>query len=285
MQKGIANLVLLIGVILIGVLVYGTFHIEDIRRFELKFPKATSAPTQTVNPTISKPSPTPQDETANWQTYLNQEGGYSVKYPPDYIVETANISNNLPQTSVTIIPKNYTTLRKDQFLGGIGVDKQPAKLPLNIAVEDYLNKYYSDGCCNVVFKSAHMAKLGDVDVYQILTADDPVKPAIIYVELDRYLYVFTFQTGGGPRPSASQARNYQDYEKIISTFKAVSTSVSADEKARIDIWISRNSLNQYGDLQDTVYAGGTPLFDETTGEMMDRYEYIVKRHPGKPWNQ
>jgi len=32
-----------------------------------------------------------------------------------------------------------------------------------------------------------------------------------------------------------------------------------------------------------MYMGGSPLFDETTGEMIDRYEYLLKKFPDIPW--
>lgn len=32
-----------------------------------------------------------------------------------------------------------------------------------------------------------------------------------------------------------------------------------------------------------MYMGGTPLFNEMTGESTDRYEYLVKKFPDKPW--
>ena len=57
------------------------------------------------------------------------------------------------------------------------------------------------------------------------------------------------------------------------------------EKAQIDTWIRENNLNQYGDSKDMVYAGGTPLFNEKTGESTDRYEYILQRYPERPWRQ
>lgn len=60
--------------------------------------------------------------------------------------------------------------------------------------------------------------------------------------------------------------------------------VSDIEKARIDAWIATNGLNQYGDAADTMYLGGTPLFNERTGEVTDRYVYIVSKNPTKPWN-
>ena len=56
-------------------------------------------------------------------------------------------------------------------------------------------------------------------------------------------------------------------------------AIDDDTRRRIDQWIREHGLNQYGDAKDTVYAGGTPLFNEMTGRTLDRYEYILKRHP------
>ena len=50
-------------------------------------------------------------------------------------------------------------------------------------------------------------------------------------------------------------------------------------RRRIDEWIARNGLNSYGDPKGTMYAGGTPLFDERTGVSKDRYQYILEQHP------
>lgn len=59
--------------------------------------------------------------------------------------------------------------------------------------------------------------------------------------------------------------------------------ISEQEKSQIEAWIETNDLNQYGDPQDIMYAGGTPLFDERTGQRIDRYDYILRRHPARPW--
>jgi peptidylprolyl isomerase len=63
--------------------------------------------------------------------------------------------------------------------------------------------------------------------------------------------------------------------------------ISEEEKRKIDTWLkkNKNKLNKYGDLNDTVYTGGTPLFNEKTGKTIDRYEYIIQKHPDKPWNK
>jgi|SwirhisoilCB3_FD_contig_101_962038_length_759_multi_2_in_0_out_0_1 hypothetical protein len=51
------------------------------------------------------------------------------------------------------------------------------------------------------------------------------------------------------------------------------------QKKWLDAMVKRRGLNRYGDRKDTVYAGGTPLFDEKTGKTRDRHEYIRDRNP------
>lgn len=65
--------------------------------------------------------------------------------------------------------------------------------------------------------------------------------------------------------------------------EAPEEEISFEEKESIETWIIENDLNQYGDPKDTVYMGGTPLFDERTGETIDKYEYILRQHPDRPW--
>lgn len=50
-------------------------------------------------------------------------------------------------------------------------------------------------------------------------------------------------------------------------------------KKRIDDFIKEKKLNPYGDPSDTMYMGGTPLFNEATGRSKDRYEYVLEKHP------
>lgn len=56
--------------------------------------------------------------------------------------------------------------------------------------------------------------------------------------------------------------------------------IDDETKQRVDRWVRENNRNEYGDPKGTVYAGGTPLFNEMTGRQMDRYEYILKKNPG-----
>jgi hypothetical protein len=56
-------------------------------------------------------------------------------------------------------------------------------------------------------------------------------------------------------------------------------AIDDQTRRRIDQWIREQGRNEYGDDKGTVYAGGTPLFNEMTGRTLDKYEYILKRHP------
>ena len=73
------------------------------------------------------------------------------------------------------------------------------------------------------------------------------------------------------------------YARFLQDVKQKAEKIN--EKAKIEKWLVENKLNEYGDPMNTMYAGGTPLFDESTGETTDRYEYIMKKYPNRPWNK
>jgi hypothetical protein len=74
---------------------------------------------------------------------------------------------------------------------------------------------------------------------------------------------------------------------LITIFLIATNSlclVGKKERTLVDCWIKENNLNPYGDPVHTMYAGGTPLFDESTGKYLDQYEYLYQRYPDKPWD-
>ena len=77
-----------------------------------------------------------------------------------------------------------------------------------------------------------------------------------------------------PAPAASSSP---------ATFPAPSARASApaDESraACIDAQLGARHLNPYGDPPDTVYAGGSPLFDEKTSATRDRIPFVLAKHP------
>jgi hypothetical protein len=50
-------------------------------------------------------------------------------------------------------------------------------------------------------------------------------------------------------------------------------------EACVEAFLTERGLDRYGNPADTMYMGGTPLFDERTGESKDRLQYIFERHP------
>jgi hypothetical protein len=53
----------------------------------------------------------------------------------------------------------------------------------------------------------------------------------------------------------------------------------APEGSCLDRELAARGLNAFGDPQGTMYAGGTPLFDERTGASIPREQYVFSRHP------
>lgn len=60
-------------------------------------------------------------------------------------------------------------------------------------------------------------------------------------------------------------------------------TMESEEKALVDDWLLRGDLDQVGNPRGTMYTGGSPLFDESTGRNVNKYEYIARAHPEKPW--
>ena len=52
----------------------------------------------------------------------------------------------------------------------------------------------------------------------------------------------------------------------------------AAEKSCLDQQLEQRGLNEFGDPAGTMYPGGTPLFDEKTGQRKDREVYVFGKH-------
>jgi len=65
----------------------------------------------------------------------------------------------------------------------------------------------------------------------------------------------------------------------VDEIKGVAANLPKDIQLQIDNWLLSQSLNEYGDPEGTMYTGGTPTFDEATGEITDKYELIFGKFP------
>eukprot|EP01083_Nonionella_stella_P257363 881028_1 len=78
-----------------------------------------------------------------------------------------------------------------------------------------------------------------------------------------------------------------------ATARGAGTSSSSDDAAAgagadidlaaVDRWLAKKGLNSHGDPEDTMYMGGTPLFNEMTGEYKSRESHLLEKFPTKPW--
>jgi len=59
----------------------------------------------------------------------------------------------------------------------------------------------------------------------------------------------------------------------------VQGGLPAAQEACVDQWLKERQLDRYGHPEGTMYAGGSPLFNEATGESQDRLEHIFARQP------
>jgi hypothetical protein len=58
-----------------------------------------------------------------------------------------------------------------------------------------------------------------------------------------------------------------------------STPAASTEETCVDQWLAARKLDAYGSPEGTLYAGGSPLFDESTGTTTPRLDFIYARHP------
>jgi hypothetical protein len=55
--------------------------------------------------------------------------------------------------------------------------------------------------------------------------------------------------------------------------------VSAEQASCVEKWLAGHGLDDYGNPKGTMYAGGTPTFDEKTGASVDRWVLVEKNRP------
>lgn len=76
-----------------------------------------------------------------------------------------------------------------------------------------------------------------------------------------------------------KGKGFEKGEKEQDQEEAGADDITRAQKDKIDAWLEERGLNRYGDDKSAVYTGGTPLFNEETGERIDRYDYILNKFP------
>ena len=79
-------------------------------------------------------------------------------------------------------------------------------------------------------------------------------------------------------PASERASSTGDEAAQASTM-INAKELKREQKEKIDRWLEKNNLNRYGDAIGTIYTGGTPLFNELTGEAKERFQYLLEKMP------
>lgn len=51
------------------------------------------------------------------------------------------------------------------------------------------------------------------------------------------------------------------------------------QQACVERYLETHALDGFGSPKGSMYPGGTPLFDEASGQRLTREEYLARRHP------
>jgi hypothetical protein len=241
-------------------------------------------------------SPTPEAKVpSDWQTYTNKELGFSFKYPSE-----TNWMIKETKTGITPHIYNLPTLYNYNVDKAAGRGYSPEldgdifKIEFRISdeakgnPETYLTEQRKNGTGMdgnpLQFNNVKQMMVGGKNAvyYEVNTATGIFCPivAIEYPD-NRLLHL---------NPGLSCEKFQKTFQQILASFTFTSektdpATITEAEKAKIDAWITKNNFNQYGDPKDMMYAGGTPLFDELSGQTVDKYLYILKNHPDRPWNK
>ena len=86
------------------------------------------------------------------------------------------------------------------------------------------------------------------------------------------------------RPTDADAGSEKDLtaDKTSAGGSASASLSDAERQAQencLDKWLTEKKMDRYGHPEGTMYAGGSPLFNERTGESRDRLQYVYERLP------
>lgn len=149
----------------------------------------------------------------------------------------------------------------------------------NLSVENWYEKYWyypfvwGDFSGRQGIAPNEVATISGQEAKSGMVLYQPGTPKFVYISKGKNIFLFRIIND-----------SEKTGDKIMASFKFLSDDLKADEKKAIDLWIKKNKLNIYGDSSDTLYAGGTPLFNEKSGETTNRYDYILRNNPNRPWN-
>jgi hypothetical protein len=81
------------------------------------------------------------------------------------------------------------------------------------------------------------------------------------------------------QPAAPAPRPQPTAERSAGPAPVPTLRLDAKQTECVEKWLKGHRLDAYGNPEGTMYAGGTPTFDEATGKSVDRWTLVTKNRP------
>lgn len=268
----------LLVLLFLSISVFALYLFYQNLQLKKQISSSTINPIVPILPIPSISSGSAPNPTADWKTYTDPEFPVQFKYPSDWEVKDTNYRNfetAVVGTKNAILDEKSPGYLKVSYPFCHELDNPQQRVPCYPSYLDTLNALKFDLAPSSIKEDKIF--VDGIEATQITGIIKETLPAaagsfikVAVIPLGKYqLFAQIFHQN-----------TESAFDQILSTFTFL---VSDEEKAKIEAWIKANNLNQYGDSKDVMYTGGTPLFDERTGEKIERYDYIVSRHPDRPW--
>jgi hypothetical protein len=93
------------------------------------------------------------------------------------------------------------------------------------------------------------------------------------------LFATACQKAAAPTPPAVSPAAKPLLATAPATADAGNSAWTEAQEACVDRWLKAHGQDAYGSPQGTLYMGGTPLFDEATGQRLTRQAFLAAHHP------
>lgn len=204
MQRGFTPIMLLVGILVLALVGGGAYYFGTLKNT----PQTQDYVLISQTP---KPTQTP-DETANWKTYTDEQSGYSMKYPVDWVIDPNCSANSVSVSNVCFSsPDLERDARPIVRKGGL-ITVSRYKF-----VQSTLRDFNIDDFCKLdISTNCKQIKLDQMEAWQREVNDAALSTEVIVLKDKKmFLGIISGYT------STSEKSIQKVHDQILSTFKFI----------------------------------------------------------------